>query len=261
MSSLVAQRTRPPVVALRREEREAHRAADQHHVGDLQEAVDHRDLVGHLRAAHDRDERARGVLENAGERPDLAFEQPPGGGGEQVGDALGARVRAVGDAEGVVDVHLGERRERTGELGIVALLAGLEADVLQHQHARPSRELAIRSSARTSRDHDAGGERRLARPDQLAQARRRRAPSRAPPRRRPSGAVEVGDEHQARALGAQLFDRGQRGADAGVVGDLHLAAPGSGRERDVEVDAHQHTPSAHVEIIEAPQAIPPDRPP
>ena len=48
-----------------REEREAHRAADQDRVGELQEALDHADLVGHLRAADDRDERPRGVLEDA----------------------------------------------------------------------------------------------------------------------------------------------------------------------------------------------------
>ena len=41
-----------------REEREAHRAADQDRVGALEERVDDADLVGHLRAADDRDERA-----------------------------------------------------------------------------------------------------------------------------------------------------------------------------------------------------------
>ena len=43
--------------ALGAEEAEAHRAADQDLVGDLEEAVDHADLVGHLGAAEDDDQR------------------------------------------------------------------------------------------------------------------------------------------------------------------------------------------------------------
>ena len=44
---------------LRAEEAEAHRAADQDPVGDLEEAVDHADLVGDLGAAEDDDQRPR----------------------------------------------------------------------------------------------------------------------------------------------------------------------------------------------------------
>ena len=80
----------------RGEEREAHRAADEDGVGDLQEALDHADLVGHLRAADDGHERAPRVLEDRAQRAHLALEQAPGGGGEQVGHALGAGVGAVG---------------------------------------------------------------------------------------------------------------------------------------------------------------------
>ena len=73
-----------------------------------------------------------------------AFEQATRGGGQQVGDALGAGVGPVGGAEGVVDVHIGERRQLAGELGVVALLARLEADVLEQQQltvAEPLGEL------------------------------------------------------------------------------------------------------------------------
>ena len=92
-----------------REEREAHGAADQHRVGALQERVEDADLVGHLRAADDRHERALRVLEDAGERRDLALEQPPRRRRQQVRDRLGRGVRAVRGAERVVDVDVGER--------------------------------------------------------------------------------------------------------------------------------------------------------
>ena len=47
------------------EEAEAHRAADQDLVGDLEEAVDHADLVGDLGAAEDDDQRPRRRLDHA----------------------------------------------------------------------------------------------------------------------------------------------------------------------------------------------------
>ena len=53
---LLAQRV-ADVVALRLEEREAHRAADEDPVGAGQERLEHADLVGHLGAADDGDER------------------------------------------------------------------------------------------------------------------------------------------------------------------------------------------------------------
>ena len=55
----------PTVWPSAREEREAHRAADQDAVGDLEEAVDDADLVGHLGAADDGDERPPRVVEDA----------------------------------------------------------------------------------------------------------------------------------------------------------------------------------------------------
>ncbi len=61
----------PDLVALGGEEREAHRAADQDRVGRLLEALDHRDLVAHLRPAEHRDERTARVGEQAREGLDL----------------------------------------------------------------------------------------------------------------------------------------------------------------------------------------------
>jgi hypothetical protein len=63
-------------VALRLEEREAHRAADQDRVGALEERLEHADLVRHLGPADDRDERPLRVVEDAAQRRDLALEQP-----------------------------------------------------------------------------------------------------------------------------------------------------------------------------------------
>ena len=71
-------------VPLDGEEREGHRAADEDRVGALQEGLEHADLVRHLGPADDRHERARGILEDAGERAHLALEQQARGARQQV---------------------------------------------------------------------------------------------------------------------------------------------------------------------------------
>ncbi len=120
--------------ALGPEEREAHRAADQHDVRAVEENVEHSDLAGHLGPADDRHQRALRVLEDALQRPHLALQQPPRGRREQVRHCLGGGVGAVRGAEGVVDLEVGERAVALGQLGIVLGLPRLVTDVLEHHH-------------------------------------------------------------------------------------------------------------------------------
>ena len=117
-----------------RREREGHRAADQDGVGALGQRHEHADLVGHLDAPGDHDERMLGIVQQCSERLQLAPQQQPGRARQQVCDALGGGVRAVGSAEGVVDVDIGELRERGRELRVVGRLARVEAQVLEQQH-------------------------------------------------------------------------------------------------------------------------------
>ena len=73
------------------------------------------------------------MLDDLAQNADLALEQAPGCAREQVRNALGARVRAVRAAERVVYVDVGEVGQRARKRWIVARLARLEADVLEHQ--------------------------------------------------------------------------------------------------------------------------------
>jgi len=227
------------LVALGGEEREAHGAADQHRVGALQEGVEDADLVGHLRPADDRDERAAGIGQQPGERLDLALQQPARGLAlHVVGDALGRSMRAVRGAEGVVDVDaVGQARERAGELGVVRGLAGLEAHVLQQQRVA----VAQRARRRLDLVADDTGRQRDAEVLGDGRQRQRRV-------RRALGPPEVGDEHEPRARRAQLVERRRRGADARVVGDAAAV------ERDVEVDADEDPQARDVaEVVERSQ--------
>ncbi len=241
----VAQRV-AHLVPLRGKERKAHGAADDHNVGERQEAVDDGDLVGHLRSADDRDEWPLWILQDAVQRAHLAFQQAPSGARQQVGYARRAGVRTVGGAKRVIDIGLSERCERARQLGIVGGLAGLEAHVLKHEDLAVGellRELACASPNDFGGKCDAGA-------SQLAQAlhhRGERQVGLGPALWTP----EVRHEHQPRVAFAQLFDRWERLHDAGVVGH-HPRTGVIGAHRHVEVHAHQYAPPVHVELIEAP---------
>ena len=84
--------------------------------------------------------------------------KPAACSGSEPRDALGRRVRAVGGAERVVDVDVGQRRERGRELGVVRRLAGLEADVLEHEHVAPAEVVGERADVVAD---DAGRERHV----------------------------------------------------------------------------------------------------
>ena len=75
------------LVALGSEKREAHRPPDHDDVGERQEALDHEDLVGDLRASKHGHERPGGVLQDVPERVDLPLQQPPRGARQQASHA------------------------------------------------------------------------------------------------------------------------------------------------------------------------------
>ena len=140
-----------------------HRAADPEDVDAIEEVVEHADLRRDLRAADDRHHRGARVVHDAAEHLELARHQLAGDRREQMRDALGRGVGAVRGAERVVDVHVGECGELPRERGIVGLLAGFEADVLEHadvtvaQRRRPcSARCRRRRPRRGARRHRAG---------------------------------------------------------------------------------------------------------
>ena len=199
----------------------------------FEEGVDDADLVGHLRAADDRHERAPGIVEDPRQRLDLALQQAAGGGvADVLDDADGRGVRAVRGAERVVDVEVRQRAEARRQLRVVLRLARLEADVLEHH------DVAVGHVVEVVRERDL----RVEQAGEVLGDRRERELRLAVLR-----PAEVRDEQQPRAALAQLLDRRQRGADPRVVG--HRAV----RQRDVEVDADEAALTRDVaEVVECP---------
>ena len=226
-------------MALGAEEGEAHRAADQDLVGDVEEALDQRDLVGDLGAAQHQDERPLRVVAHGRQLADFALKQQPRVGGQVRGDAGRARVGAVAGAEGVVDVEVGEARQGLGERRVVLRLARLVARVLEQEDlAGAEREgHLLHPLPHHIRRHPHRRSNELGEP---LGDRRQRQPGLAV-----LGPPEVRAEDQRGAALAQQLDRRQGGADAGVVADPPVD------KRNVEVDADEHAPPRDLGVANA----------
>ena len=121
-------------LALRLVEGEDHAPAQEDLVDLVDERLDDADLGRDLGPADDGREGPLGVGDGAVEVVELLLHAEAGDRrGEVLGHALGLAVRAVGRAEGVVDVDLGVGGERLGEVGLVLGLGLVEADVLEDE--------------------------------------------------------------------------------------------------------------------------------
>ena len=174
-----------------------------------------------------------GRLDDPGQLGQLALEQQPGVAGQQARDALGAGVGAVGGAEGVVDVEVGERGERLGELRVVLGLARLEADVLEQQHfAGPERaghRLDVAADDRRRQVHL--GAEQLGRAASPTGAHRERRIDLAPGRPRCETRTSAAPRSRSSSIVGSAARMRVSSATRAVV------------ERDVEVDPDQHPPA------------------
>ena len=109
-----------------------HLAADEHFVCAAAEIPQHSELVLHLRAAGDEQERPLDVAEQAPEVLELGEQQQAGVRRQELRDPDRRGVRAVSRAERIVDEEVAALRELAGELGVVLRLAGVETGVLEH---------------------------------------------------------------------------------------------------------------------------------
>jgi hypothetical protein len=155
----------------------------------------------------------------------------------EVSDALGGGVGAMGAAEGVVDVDVAEVGELLGEVGIVLLLFGMEAEVFEQEGLAG---LEVGGHLEGDLSDAIGGEgdvfilvhdvveQGAEVVDKRAQAHGGNGLA--------LGAAEVRGEDDLGLVAQGVLDGGQRLADAGVVED----GAAVGGEGDVEVDADEH---------------------
>ena len=157
-------------------------------------------------------------------------------------DAFGRRMRAMRGAERVVDEDVAEFGDLLHEGGIVLLLAGMEARVLQQQDVSvlQLRDRGFRDIADAIlRKGDRAPHRfRQRRGDGLERHRRHDLALRP---------VEMGEHDHPRALLGQLADGRRLAVDAQRVGHPSV------RHGDVQVGADEDALSLNVQVIERPE--------
>ena len=219
-------------VALCGQEGEDHAAADEEHVGLLQQVGDDAQLVGDLGAAEDDAVGTLGVTGDLGQGLDLLEDEQAGGRGQQLGDVVDGRLLAVDDAEAVGDEGVAELGVLAGELFALLVnlggLTGIETDVLEQG------DLALTQGGDGlggRRSNDVGGQRDLHAgklSEALGDGGQREGGIDLT-----LGAAEVGhDDDLGTGVGEGLEGR-QRRADTAVVGDDAVL------ERNVEVGADE----------------------
>ena len=145
--------------------------------------------------------------------------------------------------ERVVDVDVGEAGERLGELGIVGLLPGVEAQVLEEQQ--------VARAQLVDGVLDARAERVAGHPHRAAKELAEPIGDRLEPKRVVDLAVrtpEVAGQDHDRALLEEVDQGRQAGPDPGVIGDPPVV------ERDVEVGAQEDALAADVDVADGLEA-------
>ena len=143
-------------------------------------------------------------------------------------------------AEGVEHEDVAIGGKGLGDLGVVLLLALVEADVLEHQDV-----------ARLERGHGLGGLLAIGVVDEihveageLSELVGSRLERELGLGAIALGATEMAHENDLGVVLLQILDGGDGGAHAGVVG--HDAV----LQRHVEVDAHEHALAVHIDVAD-----------
>src|SRR5713101_3135464 len=218
-----------------------HAAADEHGIGNFHEVFDDFDFVADLGAAKNRDKGARGIGDRFAEIGEFLFHEQAGGGLlDEAGDADYGSMRAMRGAKGITDEKaVTESRELFRKGLVVLFLLGMEADVFEQEDIAVGECFALR--LRNGPDTVRGKSNRPADEflELLGYLHERVFRIWAA-----LGAAQMRSEHQSAALLNREAERGERFANAGVVGDHTVF------ERNVEVHADEDALSAKIEIVD-----------
>ena len=214
-----------------------HAPADEHAVDQRQQVEQRVDLAADLGAADDQHEGSRGIVEQPAELPQFAVQQQSAEGPiHLVADGRGRCVSAVRGAEGVVHVDFAQGRKLGCERRIVALLAGVEPEVLAQADgavAKSGRGLPGGRPDAVRREGDSTVEYLCQRFGHRAQAELGVDPA--------AGPAAVGEQHHPGAGIAEGADRRRGFPQPGCVQHLPV------RHGNVEVDPYGDSPAAEVD--------------
>ena len=197
------------------QERICHAAANHNGVRLIQQILNHADFVGNLGAAQNGHERPFGIFQSLAHDGQLFFHQQTCISGQICRHARSGRMGSMYRTECVGHIDICQRCQLLGKFGVVLLLALFKAQVLQQQNLtglqRSSLCLCVFPHNVLCENH------RLA--QQLAQALCHGSQSQAffP---LSLGFAQMGAGNHSRAVVQQILNRGQRGNNALVAGNL-----------------------------------------
>ncbi len=235
-------------VALGAQEREAHRAADDQHVGELQEAVDHaRSCRPPWRRRRSRRAGGRVAARIAVSVLTSSSSRRPAALGSRCATPSVLAWARWRHAERVVDVDVRELRERRGERRIVASSRPARSARSRAPAPRPRR--APRSAPSPARRRPPGRASRCASVSSLSRsatgASERRSSRRPSGRPRWETSTSLAPRPRSSSIVCSAATIRVSSATTGVtVGVL--------AHRHVEVDPHEHPLAAHVQVVKAP---------
>jgi len=168
----------------------------------------------------------------------LLEEETRNRGLQELADTLGGAVGAVSSAEGIIHVEIGVGSQLGRESGVILLLLGVEADILQESYIT----VVHLGQGGTNRDTDAVRDQGDGLAEELGEAgsdgsHRELGLVAA------LGSAKVGGEEDLGTLLDEVFDGGDGTSDAGVIGDLSLLVEG-----DVEVSANKNSLALQVRL-------------
>jgi hypothetical protein len=180
-------------------------------------------------------------FQDPAERFDLLHQVTTGIGGQPVAQSFHRGMGAVRYRKGVIDEDVAERRELSDEIGIVALLAGVEPRILQAEHvARPH---GIHCGARFLADAILGEGNRTAK--HIGNSWNERLERMLAVR--PFRTSEMRQQDHLAASCDDVQDGGSRARDAGYI--HHLAV----LDRHIEIGAQEHPLALDVDPIKRAQ--------
>ena len=231
------------VVALGLEEGDAHAAADEQVVQLVHHVLKDQDLVADLGPAHQRSQGLFGGLEGAAHGAYFLLDEDAHGGGQVAGDSHGGGMGPMGHGEGVHHEVVGERGEGLGEDGVIGLLAGVEAQVLQQNDIASAHggDCSLHAGAGYLRQALHG----VVQQEGQAVADGGQAECLVDPAAR---AAEMGAEDGAAALVDEVPDGGQGGTQALVVSGDGLDPLLDG---NVEVHSDKYPAARYVQLRQA----------
>ena len=229
----------PDILSARKEKGIRHAAAKDQDIDTCDQIFQNLQLGRHLGTTDNRGHRTGGIGKRVMERRQFLAKRTTGRGDlHQAWQRLDRGMRPMGTGKGVADINLAKSGQRCREIRIVGLLAGMEPQILHHQHIAVGK--TFHCCVASGSGHIAL-DRHLA-PQQCGQ-RRGNGCHRHFGNHLALWPAKMGQDHQPRPGLAKRPEPGKNPPDAGVVPDHPVG------NRHIQIKPHKTPFAGGVDLV------------